>query len=55
MKHMSRQPWASAGLAGVTAIKIKSLPTESYACLRMIFGADPLFSKVFVSQIYVVV
>jgi hypothetical protein len=52
MKHLSRQLWASDGLAGVTAIKIKSLLTESFVFLRIIFGADPPFSKVSVSQIY---
>src|SRR6266850_8492556 len=52
MKHLIRQPWVSAGLVGGTAIKIKSLPTESCAFLKMIFGEEPPFSRVFVSPIY---
>ena len=52
MKHLSRQPWVSDGLVEGTAIKIKSLPTESFGFLRMIFGEDQPFSKVSVSQIY---
>jgi hypothetical protein len=51
VKYLSHLPWASDGLGGVTAIKIKSLPTESFAFLRMSFGMDPLLSKGFVSQI----